>query len=65
MKYYRIFTFSGKYFAGIRLVHNKTEKSGIVEVSYNNEWKSVCDDYWTNDDANVACKQLGFLGYGQ
>ena len=27
------------------------------------EWRSVCDDYWTDVDGNVACEQLGFLPY--
>ena len=31
----------------------------------NGEWRSVCDDYWTDVEANVACRQLGFLGYGE
>ena len=48
---------------GIRLVHgNKT--SGLVEVLRNCEWSSVCDDFWTDHDAKVACGQLGFLPYG-
>ena len=38
--------------------------SGIVKVSHNGDWRYVCDDYWSTADANVACRQLGFLGYG-
>ena len=38
--------------------------SGFIKVKKNNEWGSVCDDYWTDEDANVACGQLGFLPYG-
>ena len=49
---------------GIRLV-NGSNTSGLVEVLHDCEWRSVCDDYWTNDDADVACRQLGFLPYGK
>ena len=39
-----------------------TETSGLVEV-WRSEWRSVCDDKWTDEDADVVCKELGFLGF--
>ena len=31
-----------------------------MEVCVNNQWGTICDDLWDTNDANVACKRLGF-----
>jgi deleted-in-malignant-brain-tumors protein 1 len=36
-----------------------TSTSGRVEIC-NNQWGTVCDDFWGTTDAQVACTQLGF-----
>ena len=47
----------------LRLVGGKGRHEGRLEISFNGgEWGTICDDNWGSEEAQVACRQLGFSG---
>ena len=49
----------------IRLTHGGSNTEGYVEVCYDEEFRPVCDDQWDENEAKVACRQLGHLSDGE
>ena len=49
----------------VRLADGAAPNEGRVEVCFNNEYVTVCDDQWDAQDATVVCRQLGYETEGQ
>ena len=45
-----------------QLIGGTTTRQGRVEIWYNSQWNTVCDDSWDINDATVVCQQLGYRG---
>ncbi|XP_045395126.1 neurotrypsin-like [Lemur catta] len=46
----------------LRLVYGENKKEGCMEVFIHGQWGTICDDGWSDKDAAVVCRQLGFKG---
>ena len=42
-----------------------SESEGTVEICVDSLWGTICDSSWGSPEAEVVCKQLGFLSFGK
>ena len=49
----------------IRLAGGSDQYEGRVEICFNETWGTICDGSWSTNDANVACRQLGYAATGK
>lgn len=49
----------------LRLRGGTTSTEGRVEICIAETWGTICDDSWNTQDAQVACRSLGFSYLGK
>ena len=49
----------------IQLVSGPSEGTGFVQVCLDGSWTYVCGSGWSNVDAGVACRHLGYSFYSK
>ena len=55
--------FFNEAYSFTRLVSsNSSQNSGRLEVYYSSQWGTVCDDYFGQDEADVAFRSFGYKG---
>lgn len=46
----------------LRLADGGLSSEGRVEIRYNGQWGTICDDSWGQEEADVVCEHLGYYG---
>ena len=54
--------FFGLAALSLRLIQSPLDPDGTgrIEVFHKGQWGTICDNYWSMNDATVACLQLGY-----
>lgn len=49
----------------MRLAGGNLDHEGRVEICFNHQFGTICDDHWDRLDAGVICNQLGYSRDGK
>ena len=52
-------------FISVRLVDGSSYNEGRVEVYYNGEWGTVCNNKWNENKTKMVCMELGVGPFGK
>ncbi len=44
---------------------NDTQRQGLVEMCFNEQYRRVCDNNWENEESSIVCGELGLSRYGR
>ncbi len=58
-------TYKGGDVRLVTITGQSITSAGRLELFYNEQWGTVCDDRFSPNDAAVACRQLGYTDYTQ
>ena len=48
----------------LHLADGSAVNEGRVEICYQNQWGTICDDNWDIFEARIVCSQLGYPSLG-
>ena len=48
----------------VQLVGGSSEAEGTIQICFNNQWGLISESGWSQKDAQVVCRELGFLVEG-
>ncbi|XP_055956391.1 deleted in malignant brain tumors 1 protein [Patella vulgata] len=57
----RIVCFNTDNAIQMKLTGGISNSQGIVNIKINGQWGTICDSYFSTNDAQVVCRQLGYL----
>ena len=58
----RVVTIRDRQNGDLRLADGDASYESRGEVFYDRQWGTICGDFWTDNEAGLACRQLGFAG---